>query len=156
MYCVKCGMQHPETSSFCLNCGSRLNNCNIINANNNIQYDNNINFYSHAYPLIEKFDYESKKVLTFGIISIIINFFFAIIGFILSIITLCISGSEKIPELNLHSTLEIAEFESAYRRYRLGRTLASITIIIDSIIIAIIVLLILFSSTLYLMLQGIF
>ena len=99
MNCKKCGNLLSDGTTFCPNCGTKVEfsttnnftNNNIINnnidnqANSNFNNSNNINNNNNKKP----------KCFVIGIISIIISFLFGFLGIVTSIIGLVIANKEE-------------------------------------------------------------
>lgn len=134
MFCSKCGKEIMDEAVICPSCGCPTNN---FSAQSPAQPT--VNIYSSDYPIIKEFAEKAKTIKTLGILATI---FMLGIGLIFSIIIWLSAKKIAIPEITTTNPNEIAEFESAKRKYALGCGLSfmPITGIGISIIIGMIVM----------------
>ncbi len=117
MYCSKCGKQISNKDGYCSSCGYGTSFISVTDTNES-------DSVSSDYVKIQEFYSRATTIRNLGIASIILMFGFA--GPICSIVALAMSGDAWIPDVDTDSKYEIERFQEAKKRYKLGKTLASI------------------------------
>lgn len=125
MFCSKCGKEIMDEAVVCPNCGC---------ATNNYATQPTTNTYSDDYLTIKQFSEQARTLRNLGIAAAVLMFG---IGIIFTIIILVKQKKIKIPEIQTTNPAEIAEFETAKRRYKLAYQLSGLPIIALSLCFAI-------------------
>lgn len=131
MFCSKCGKEIMDEAVICPNCGCATNNYNAPQQPINTA----TNTYSDDYLTIKQFSEQARILRNLGIFAAVLMFG---IGIIFSIIVWVKQSKNKIPEITTTNPAEIAEFETAKRRYILATKLSSLPILAISLCFAIV------------------
>ena len=129
MFCSKCGKEIMDEAVICPNCGCATNNYNAPQ-----QPINTTNTYSDDYLTIKQFAEQARVLRNLGIAAAVLMFG---IGIIFSIIIWVKQSKNKIPEITTTNPAEIAEFETAKRRYKLANSLSGLPLIAIGLCIAV-------------------
>lgn len=121
MFCSKCGKEIMSNAVICPNCGCATNNYQAINMSPPAT-----SIYSDDYPIIKNFSEKANTIKTLGIFAAVLMFG---IGLIFSIIIWITTSKVTIPEITTTNPNEVAEFESAKRKYTLGKALSGLPLI---------------------------
>lgn len=105
----------------CPNCGCATNNYQSATTKST-----STSIYSDDYPIIKDFAEKANTIRTLGIFAAVLMFG---IGLIFSIIIWITIGKVTVPEITTTNPNEIAEFESAKRKYALGKRLSGLPLI---------------------------
>lgn len=112
MFCSKCGKEIMDEAVICPNCGCATGN-----------YKSNGNDCSKDYNVIQDFLRKATTISTLGIFAAILCFG---IGIIFTIIIHIQAKNIVVPEISTTNLKELADFELAKRRLKLGKILAAI------------------------------
>lgn len=123
MFCSKCGKEIMDEAVVCPNCGCATNN---YNSQQQQPVHTTVNTYSDDYLTIKQFSEQARILRNLGIFAAVLMFG---IGIIFSIIIWVKLSKNKIPEITTTNPAEIAEFETAKRRYKLAYQLSGLPII---------------------------
>lgn len=121
MFCSKCGKEIMDEAVICPNCGCATNN---YTTQQHTQSTTNI--YSDDYLAIKQFSEQALILRNLGIAAAVLMFG---IGIIFTIIILVKQKKIKIPEIQTTNPNEVAEFETAKRRYKLATQLSGLPIL---------------------------
>ncbi len=132
MFCSKCGKEIMDEAVICPNCGCATNN---YNSQQQQPIHTTVNTYSDDYLTIKQFSEQALVLRNLGIFAAVLMFG---IGIIFSIIIWVKQSKNKIPEITTTNPAEVAEFETAKRRYILANKLSSLPIIAISLCFAIV------------------
>ena len=131
MYCYKCGKEIVDEAIACPYCGCATNN---YTAKQNTTSNNS---YSKDYVKIRTFADTAQSIYVLGICAAVLCFG---IGIIFSIIIWCKADNVFEPIIRTTNAKEIAELESAKKKFKTGQTLALIPVIAILICLIIFVL----------------
>lgn len=123
MFCSKCGKEIMDEAIVCPNCGCATNNYKSQQQQN---VHTTVNTYSDDYLAIIQFSEQARILRNLGIAAAICMFG---IGIIFSIIIWIKSSNIKPPEIKTTNPIELAEFETAKKRFDSGVDLAALPII---------------------------
>lgn len=140
MFCSKCGKEIMDEAVVCPNCGCATNN---YNSQRQQPVHTTVNTYSDDYLTIKQFSEQARILRNLGIAAAICMFG---IGIIFTIIIFVKQKNIKIPEIQTTNPAELAEFETAKRRYKLANQLSGLPIIALALCFAIGFLIGMFSS----------
>lgn len=133
-FCPNCGNNVGE-SNFCPSCGTAIKpESEAVKQAPAAPLLNN-NGFSPYYPELQQYASRATQMLVFGILSIV---FCLGIGLIFEIIALIISAKIGKPFAHadeLTNPVEIAMYNKARSRHKIGATLASIALIITGILL---------------------
>ena len=119
MFCSKCGKEINDEAVICLFCGCATSNF----ASTQAQPQSSC---SSDYLAISNFYAQAKTIRNLGIAAAILMFG---IGIIFSIIVMVKQRSITIPSIITNDQRELALFEDAKRKFKLGKTLACLPVI---------------------------
>jgi len=121
MFCSKCGKEIMDEAVICPNCGCATNNYNAPQ-----QSINTTNTYSDDYLTIKQFAEQARNFRNLGIAAAVLMFG---IGIIFSIIIWIKLSSINVPEVQTTNPIELAELETAKKRFKLAVNLSAFPIV---------------------------
>ena len=122
MFCIKCGKEMSDDANFCPACGFAIGD----NLKSKSSVNNETKAHTDDYSRIKDFSDAATAIKILGILSAALMFG---IGIIFSIIIWVRSKKIVIPEITTTNPEEIVLFESAKRKYNLGKSLAGLPLI---------------------------
>ena len=133
MICPKCGKQNPEGSSFCLHCGSAMDDTTIS--------FESLNRTRTVRGPMQQLWAEANRAKTFGVLSLVFSFVYSFLGLIFAIMN--ITRVNSVNRLNFFpdDVMEIDEYEAAKKKLNGGKRMSVISVFISfvSMVITLIV-----------------
>lgn len=117
-FCTKCGKELLDEAVICPHCG-----CAVGDLSNTV--NKNSNGYSDDYLKIREYCSQAKTIRNLGVVSAVLIFG---IGFIFAIVVIIKAKKLQEPIITTTNTNELAEFEDAKRKIKLGNNLACISL----------------------------
>ena len=126
MICPKCGKQNPEGSSFCLYCGSAMDDTTIS--------FESLNRTRTVRGPMQQLWAEANRAKTFGILSLVFSCLGGILGLIFAIMN--ITRVNSVNRLNFfpEDVTEIDEYEAAKKKLNGGKRLSLIGLVIFGVV----------------------
>ena len=127
MICPKCGKQNPEGSSFCLYCGSAMDDTTI-------SFETLNRSRTVARGPMQQLWAEANRAKTFGILSLVFSCLGGILGLIFAIMN--ITRVNSVNRLNFfpEDVMEIDEYEAAKKKLNGGKRLSLIGLVIFGVV----------------------
>ena len=136
MFCSKCGKELVDEALICPHCGCGTSNFNRASQPQSAP----VSTHSEHYPALKAFSDEAKNLQTLGILSAVFCFGIGIIFAIAIWVKQGFLPQDRIPNLNLTLPDEIAEFESAKKRWMMASNLTALPVVAIIVCGAIVVL----------------